>query len=290
MVGVAPDEVCCGVCSTRYSRTAGIWRLLTEEQQQRYRNFIASYNTLRLCEGWVRDQGYYLALPDVPLGDKTEHVWRIRRRSLDRAGRLIGRGNGRWALDLGAGCGWLSRYLSGRGYNTVAMDLNTEGPDGLEGVRLYMEHDDIWLGRVQASMDSLPFADASFSLCTVSAALHYAGGERTLYEISRVLERDGLLLVTDSPVYRDEAAGQSMTEEQRGRITGLLKAPPPPMPGGRGYLVEAQVLSWLRDAGFEPHLEYSESLPTLLHNALRRWLEPGEREHACFPLIVERRL
>src|SRR5205809_410742 len=155
--GGEADEVACRQCGATYRRVSGIWRMLTPEQQVWYSSFISSYTTLREREGWVRDESYYLALPNVPPGDSAEFIWRIRRRSLSALERVIPPGEGKWALDLGAGSGWLSRYLAKWGYNTVAVDLNVEGADGLEGASVYMEHDHIWLARVQASMDALPF-------------------------------------------------------------------------------------------------------------------------------------
>ncbi len=125
----------CRLCGACYRRVSGIWRMLTAEQQQMYEEFLTSYTALRAREGWVRDESYYLSLPQVPNDDPAATTWRIRRRSLAFLEEAIDPGRGRWALDLGAGCGWLSRYLATRGYHMVAVDLNAGGADGLEGAR-----------------------------------------------------------------------------------------------------------------------------------------------------------
>jgi SAM-dependent methyltransferase/ribosomal protein S27AE len=284
--GSVPEQVACRRCGATYRRVSGIWRMLTPEQQARYSSFISSYAALREREGWVRDASYYLSLPNVPPGDPAEFIWRIRRRSLAALERIIGPGQGRWALDLGAGSGWLSRHLAKRGYNTVAVDLNVEGADGLEGASVYMEHDHIWLGRVQASMDDLPFADASFALCAISAALHYAPCEETLREVYRVLQPGGQLLITDSPIFKDPEAGLVMASEQRARAGALLGYDPAALPGGEGYLVEEQLIASMWSAGFRVRLVTTEGLPAQARRVARRLVRPGSRDHARFPVVV----
>jgi len=280
------DQVACRDCGASYPRISGIWRMLTPDRQQAHQAFLSGYVDLRKREGWVRDERYYLSLPMVPPADSAEGIWQIRRRSLAVLYGLVGNGDGRWALDLGAGCGWLSRYLTAHGYNTVATDLNPEGMDGLQGVELYMQHDHTWIGRVQASMDELPLADSSFSLSTVSAAVHYAPLGRTLAEVARVLQPGGMFVITDSPVYKDVASGRAMAAEQRERAQGLLGKPPAALPGGEGYLVEKELLDAMAASGFRPRLIYNESVPGRVRSLVRGHLAPAQREHARFPVVI----
>jgi len=166
-------EAHCLECRTAYPRIDGIWRMLTRTEQEQYRSFLEGYPLLRQREGWERDEAYFLSLPYVPQNDPAAFVWGIRKRSLAVLDHLLAEEEARrkgtdfnsWALDLGAGNGWLSRQLTQWCYRTVALDLTVAGLDSLAGAKLYMEHDGIWLGRVQASMSRPPFAGGTFALC-----------------------------------------------------------------------------------------------------------------------------
>jgi len=141
----------CRECGAAYPHVDGIWRMLTEVDQQQYSSFLEGYPALRRREGWERDQAYYLALPSVPPDDPASFVWSIRRRSLavldrllaDEARKTKDEGKELWALDLGAGNGWLSRHIAHKEYWAVALDLMVAGLDSLAGVQLYIEHDEI---------------------------------------------------------------------------------------------------------------------------------------------------
>jgi SAM-dependent methyltransferase len=280
------EAASCRECGRAYLRQAGIWRMLTEEQAEYYRPFTGNYRPLRQAEGWERpDPAYYLDLPQVLPGDPQAPIWRIRRRSLARLQKEAGPGYGRWALDLGAGNGWLSRHLVRLGYRVVALDLNANGPDSLEGGQLYQQHDKVWFGRVQAGLERLPFQKGVFSLCTASGSLHYAALEPTLAEIRRVLAAAGKFILTDSPVYRQAAAGRAMTAEyvaqtqaRYGRAAQWV--------GGSGYLVESELLTGLIRQGFTPKVFGIERSMGRLRRSLLGWFNPASREIAHFPVIV----
>jgi SAM-dependent methyltransferase len=279
----------CETCKDGWPRVAGVWRMLTGAQQTEYGRFIESYRQLRRAEGWERPAEYFLNLPNVAAGDPVEAIWRIRRRSFGQVGRLAGPGRGRWALDLGAGNGWLARYLARWGYRPVALDLNPTAPEGLEGGQLYLDHDAVWFGRVHESMDHLPFADSTFALCTVSGALHYADLRATLQGIWRVLAPGGLLIISDSPVYTQPAAGQTMAGEQRARAKRYLGQEPAPLPGGAGFLSQTGLLADLRQLGFETEAISIEHPLGRLRRRVRRVTRPGGREEARFPVIAARK-
>ncbi len=286
-----PDgaQVVCSNCEARYPRKKGVWRMLTGQQTEHYGPFLDSYRLLRQREGWERTADYYLSLPQVSPNDPTAFVWRIRRRSLRELDRILPPGEGRWALDLGAGNGWLSRHLARRGYCTVALDLNPEVPEGLEGGQVYLARGDVWFGRVQASMDLLPFHDESFAVCTISGSLYYANTAATLASVWRVLQPGGLLAITDSPVYSDPASGLAMAHEQRARAGGYLGYEPPPLPGGAGFLAQATLVREMRQAGFEVQVISTERPQGRLRQALRRPFNPGRREEARFPAVIGRK-
>jgi SAM-dependent methyltransferase/uncharacterized protein YbaR (Trm112 family) len=285
----ATPEAVCRACGARYPRIDGIWRLLTGADMQRYGSFLERYRALRQREGWERAEiAYYLGLPQVPATDPAAAIWRIRRRSFRRVQATASPGAGGWALDLGAGHGWLARYLAQWGYRPVALDLNAAGPDSLAGAAVYLEHGGVWFDRVQASMDRLPLAEGAFALCTISGALHYADLPATLREIARVLAPGGLLIITDSPVYATDAAGRAMVRERAAQARARFGAAPD-WPGGAGYLVEPDLRAALRQAGFAARfLTIERPLGRLKRLFLRR-LRPARREEARFPVVVARK-
>ncbi len=301
-------QVRCRECGACYLRAAGIWRMLTEEQRRQYTSFLEGYPVMRRLEGWERDEDYYLSLPNVKKSDPIARRWRIRRRSLRvlewvmRSGtrrrrypatRELESPVGKWALDLGAGNGWLSHHLVRRGFNTVALDLNVSGIDSLAGGQLYLDREDIWFGRVQASMDNLPFADDAFALCTISGALYYADGPATLRSVWRILQTGGTVVINDSPVYSHQASGLAMSEEQRIRVRSLLGRSPPDLPGGSGFLVRSSVVEQMQQAGFEVQVISTERLlgrakrlAVKLLKGSKFKVQREKREEARFPVFV----
>jgi SAM-dependent methyltransferase len=300
-------EARCRDCGATYLRIDGIWRMLTPSERQQYGSFLEGYPLLRQREGWERDQAYFLALPNVPPDDPASFVWSIRNRSLAVLDTLLAgqpatdnwqpttdnrqpEATAAWALDLGAGNGWLSRHLTHLGYRTVALDLTIGGLDSLAGAQLYIEHDEIWLGRVQASMSNPPFAGETFSLCVISAALHYAGVQETLDAASNLLVSGGLLVITDSPVYAGAEAGRAMAAERREQIASLLGAQPPELPGGNNYLVESEMPALMDRASFTFQVIPIERPLGRLKRSLYRTVRPGAREQARFPVMVGRKM
>lgn len=285
-----PSSAKCTECGERFHRVDGIWRMLTEQQRARFASFLESYPLQRTREGWAREDGYYLHLPDVAHEDPTAQVWRIRRRSLRlleaQLRRQFGAGRTGWALDLGAGNCWLARRLARLDFSTVALDLNVEGSDSLSTGQLYIEHDKMWFDRVQASMDSLPFGNEMFDLCTVSAALYYSDVRMTLREVYRALRPYGMLYISDSPVYSNSVPGVVMAKEQRMRLSRVLGHEPADLPGGQGFLVESELRTQLQETGFVVRVLSVEHPLGHVRRRIRRLLRARKREEAKFPVFV----
>jgi SAM-dependent methyltransferase len=263
--------------------------MLTTPQYTLYRDFLANYRPLRQVEGWERPgQEYYLDLPTVKPHDPQAAIWRIRKRSFRRVQQIVKAGAGKWALDLGAGNGWLSRHLVKMGFKVVSLDLNASGPDSLEGAQLYHEHDGIWFGRVQASMEQLPFKDGCFGLCIASGSLHYAGLEKTLGEVWRVLANDSRFILTDSPLYRQTGAGQAMIEEFRARVKSSF-GQKTAWTGGAGFLEEADLWDRLERQGFAVQSFPVERPLGWLKRRAWHLFRPQKREEARFPVILGRK-
>lgn len=125
-----------------------------------------------------------------------------------------------FSLDLGGGSGWLAAALAARGFSAVSLDIEdpwerssqvAAGADtrGFELVTDVMpDGPPSDVDFVVASMDRLPFRDASFTLVTMSASLHHSEDPvATLKEAARVLRPGGTLLCVNEPVkglFRDE--------------------------------------------------------------------------------------
>jgi SAM-dependent methyltransferase len=180
--------------------------------------FLEDYRIIRSAEGRGSEQSsYYRALPYRDLSGKNSDQWAIRGRSyryfernilspLEReAGRPLD------VLDLGAGNGWLSYRLSLRRHHPVALDIFTDGKDGLRAARHYGSAFPL----VEAEFDHLPLRAASFDLAVFNASIHYSTDyRRTLNQLRRCLRPAGHFVIIDSPVYRLREDGERMRAER----------------------------------------------------------------------------
>src|SRR5262249_37371934 len=113
-------------------------------------------------------------------------------------------------LDLGAGCGWMSYRMSQRGHRPVAVDLLSDGLDGLGAARHYPP-----FPRFEAEFDRLPFADTSFDVAVFNASLHYSSDyAKTLSEVRRCVRPGGRVIILETPVYRERSHGEMMRSER----------------------------------------------------------------------------
>ena len=118
-------------------------------------------------------------------------------------------------LDLGAGNGWLSNRLSAQGDRVVAVDVLVNEQDGL-GAWKYYEHSFI---PVQAQFDHLPIMDRFADAVIFNASFHYSEVYvKTLKEALRIISREGLIIIMDSPVYRRAGSGERMVEERQAQF------------------------------------------------------------------------
>jgi SAM-dependent methyltransferase len=180
--------------------------------------FLQEYRQIRYAEGRGSDNpDYYLALPYADLSGANCAMWAMRARTyryfetkllppLEKSAcRPLD------ILDLGAGNAWMSYRLSLRGHRPWALDIFSDGRDGLLAAKHYPRKFPV----IEAEFDHLPFAAASFDLAIYNSSLHYSVDYvRTLQEAKRCLRRDGRVVVLDSPVYRRPEHGLAMVEER----------------------------------------------------------------------------
>ena len=215
----APDRVACPKDGLEFWNVDGIWRFLLPESEAHYARFITDYEAIRRAEGrGSLSEKYYRLLPFKDLSGRFTADWLIRARSynllvknvltrlqnpLERALKI---------LDLGAGNGWLSNRLAAQGDRVMAIDLLINDQDGL-GAWKYYEHP---FTPVQAEYNHLPIMDRFADAVIFNASFHYSENyAETLNEALRVLSREGLIVIMDSPVYRRDASGQQMAAERK---------------------------------------------------------------------------
>lgn len=208
----------CLCCACEYRREGRIWRFLAQGREEAFREFIRQYETVRADEGrHLRDATHLLALPFRDLSRKRPYEWRVRARSFRALIAQVVRPLERTSvgplriLDLGSGLGWLAHRLAARGHEVAGVDLLVSEFDGLGAHRHFGDE----FVSVQAEFDRLPFHDGGVDLVVYNAAFHYAADyEVTLREALRVLGPRGLVVIMDTPTYRDPSSGAAMVRER----------------------------------------------------------------------------
>ncbi len=179
--------------------------MLAAERQR----FVEDYLKIRRAEGRGSDDpAYYLALPYTDLTGRLASQWAMRARTYRYFEKYVIGETPLRVLDLGAGCGWMSYRLMQRGHLPVAVDLLSDGREGLGAARHYPR-----FPRFQAEFDRLPFADRSFDAAVFNASLHYSSDySKTLAEVRRCVR--SRIFILETPVYRRREHGEMMRRER----------------------------------------------------------------------------
>ncbi len=186
------------------------------------RRWAEAYAKLRRAEGrGAGGERELFALPWVTSGPLAAQ-WRVRARTFDAFLRRVvvplerERRRALDVLDLGAGNGWLSARLAGRGHRCLAADLRLDDVDGLAAAAPFARRLPRMFGRVAASFDALPLRPGLFDLVVFDASLHLAEDlSRVLAEAARAAAPGGHVAVLDSPFYASGASGEAMRVEKR---------------------------------------------------------------------------
>ncbi|HEX3509390.1 MAG TPA: methyltransferase domain-containing protein [Candidatus Dormibacteraeota bacterium] len=182
-----PGRSRCAGCDRIVGTAGGGLDLLDDAGRVSADAFAARYRALRLSEGWVDPTG------TAPVGGRPEPWGRLR--SASRAATLVSREwpvpEGRVVADIGSGTGWAHPLFAG--FGVIAFDILPTTPTA--GALT-----------VRADMRKLPLCDSTVDAAIFIASIHYVPLTEAVREAARVLKGGGLLLVVDSPVYRDEGA------------------------------------------------------------------------------------
>ena len=187
-----------------------VWDLLRAERRGYFDDFEASYAAVRSAEQRALTPAEVRALPRIDPAHPLADMWAQRAASFDRMCALVAESTPGSLVDIGAGCGWLSAHFARQGWRAAAVDVTLVGGDGLAAA----QHQEEALLLIRAEMEAMPFASNSIDLAIFNASLHYAGTiTSALAEARRVVRPGGQVVVLDSPIFDDPAAGHAMVQE-----------------------------------------------------------------------------
>jgi SAM-dependent methyltransferase len=182
--------------------------------------FGKAYARHRASEGRGHSEDELLSLPYLRSGPLARQ-WSVRARSFDALLRHILRPEAeRLArplelLDLGAGNGWLSYRAALEGHHATALDIRDDTIDGLGAASPFLVRVPDRIACTVGSFDAIPQDAAGADVTIFNAALHYATDlAATLAEAARVTRRGGLIVILDSPFYREDRHGATMVVEK----------------------------------------------------------------------------
>jgi SAM-dependent methyltransferase len=119
--------------------------------------------------------------------------------------RLLGSGDGKHILDLGAGNGIASFALAKNGWHVTALEPDASAEVGAAAICTIRDETGLPIEVVTEGGRLLPFSDDSFDAIHARQVLHHVPDlEATVGEFSRVLRRGGRCLTTRDHVADDE--------------------------------------------------------------------------------------
>ena len=215
----------CIQCGFQFRDIRGILHALPPERVAYYARFINEYERIRDAEGRGSDKDdFYLGLPYRDSSGRNSQQWRIRARTFDYLIQRVLRPavpRGGRILDLGAGNCWMSYRLALAGFIPFAVDMLTNDRDGLGAAEHYRKYLPQFFARFRAELSHLPFQDQHFDAVIFNASFHYAEDyTAVLKEALRCTKRTGLVIISDTPWYTNEANGQKMLAERRASFLG----------------------------------------------------------------------
>jgi len=166
------------------------------------------------------------------------------------------------------------------------VDVNLDAEDGLLAASRLLDEPER-LPRAEADLEALPLEPAGMDVVLAAGVLHHAPRPaRTLLELRRVTRRGGLLVVTDSPVYRRAFDGERMIAQRDVARMSRYGYTPPSF--GPGYLVRSELAGLFEGAGWRLEVH---GWPGRLRQAAGDLVDAARwgRRLARFPVLIGRR-
>lgn len=208
----------CRLCGFRMRTSRGIVHALPAERVAHYARFMQDYECIRAAEGrGSESEEFYMGLPYKDVSGRNSKQWHIRARSYDCLIEDVLKplGHRGTILDLGAGNCWMSFRMALSGYRPFAVDLLTNGQDGLAAGGHYQQYLPEPFPRIQAEMTRLPFEAGQFDAVVFNASFHYSEDYKaSLREALRCLRGGGVVIISDTPWYSREESGRQMVSER----------------------------------------------------------------------------
>jgi SAM-dependent methyltransferase/uncharacterized protein YbaR (Trm112 family) len=230
---ISTGKLLCNKCGHVYPISRGIVYTISKLSSEAKAE-IRAWEKFADSEGWLNPPKGYLNL--LPSPKALQHVpndsinWKYHEQNFFDLIKPINF-KGKLVLDLAAGRCWSTKHLSLLGADCIATDIMDHHTIGLGAGSTLMRLNDIYFERIVSDMNNLPFKKNVFDYILITGSLHHTLNlGQTISEISRVLKKGGLLLVTNEPCSKSggdeiiQMTGiQTGINEHSFRITRLLK-------------------------------------------------------------------
>jgi len=217
---VHSGELVCLSCRSRYTISEGILDLMPDPSEPVLRERAGWGRFLEGASEELREE-WILSLPrvDASVTSKASNIahWKRQADNFDRLVELLKLSGGEKALEIGAGRCWASAYLARQGCQVVGLDVvRDKRAGGLATGSIYLQHGMPYFSRLLASMELLPFRQATFDLVLSVASIHHSPHlDGVVGQCARVLRPGGHLAVTSEPcisVFKEKRVHNSETE------------------------------------------------------------------------------
>jgi SAM-dependent methyltransferase len=170
---------------------------MTKERALSWEEAVRWYRAQPGNEAAIRDNYF-----DLPVSEAAARF--ARSEEFAEVSRLLGKGEGRSILDLGAGNGIASYALALAGWRVTALEPDASAEVGAGAIRFLAAEAGLEITVAEEFGERLPFADDAFDAIHARQVLHHAQNLETMVaEIMRVMRSGGLLLNTREHVADD---------------------------------------------------------------------------------------
>ena len=176
----------------------GVYQSL--ESESKFTAFELAYLNVRQKEKRVLSIEEIKQLPFVDKSSSDYHLWKIRRKNIDRILKYLSNKKQLSILDIGCGNGFFPNAMALQNHQICGLDVNlTE----LKQAAVAFPNKNIdW---VMADIFENALSDAKFDLITFCTSFHYfKDADQTIRRCLSLLKNGGEIHIIDSPFYDEE--------------------------------------------------------------------------------------